>query len=193
MTGQDRQGGVTLAYLRAATRPAHDRLEGTLGLLDEHLDLGAYTQALGRFYGFWRGWEPRVAALLDDEAFLQPRRRLHLLAADLAVVGCSPHAVAALPRCPPPVLRDAAEAFGSVYVMEGSTLGGRIMERNVTRCLGLDQRSGCSYFAGYGAETGAMWRSFLARLDAMPAVDAPRIAAGASATFECLERWLPRR
>jgi len=164
-----------------------------LGLLDDQLDLGAYTQLLGRFYGFWRNWEPRVAALLDDPAFLAPRRRLHLLAADLAAVGCLPQAVAALPLCPLPVLRNAAEAFGSLYVMEGSTLGGRVIERNVDRCLGLDRLSGCSYFAGYGAATGPMWRSFLARLETAPAGDVPQITDGASATFDRLAWWLTRR
>jgi len=193
MTGEVRQSGTTLAYLRTATRPAHDSLEGALGLLDEGLDLSGYTQVLGRFYGFWREWEPHVAALLQDETFLEPRRRLHLLAADLAAVGCSLQAVAALPRCPLPTLRDAVEAFGSLYVMEGSTLGGRVIERNVGRCLGLDGRSGCSYFAGHGNATGAMWRAFLQRLDARPAADAERIAAGACATFERLGWWLPRR
>ena len=182
-----------LAHLRAATRPAHDRLEGSLGLLDEWLDQDAYKQVLERFYGFWRGWEPQVAALLQDGAFLEPRRRTHLLRADLAALGSSACAVAALPACPPPLLRDAAGALGSLYVMEGSTLGGRVIQRNVERRLGLDGRSGCAYFAGYGASTGAMWRSFLLRLDQAPAADAERIAAGATATFERLAGWLPRR
>ncbi len=192
MTSAVRQGGAALAHLRAATRPAHDRLEGALGLLDDRLDLDAYTRVLGRIYGFWREWEPHVAALLRDETFLDPRRRLHLLAADLAAVGCSAQAVAALPRCPPSALGDAVEAFGSLYVIEGSTLGGRVIERNVARCLGLDAGAGCSYFAGYRAETGAMWRAFLLRLDATPPDDAKRIAVGACATFERLGWWLAR-
>lgn len=186
------QSGAMLAHLRAATRPAHDTLESALGLLDERLDLQAYTAMIGRFYGFWHGWEPQVAALLQDEAFLAPRRRLHLLVADLAALGVSPHTVAALPLCPHPMLRDAVEAFGSLYVMEGSTLGGKVIQRNAGRRLGLDDRSGCTYFAGYGTQTGAMWRMFLAKLDQVPAADAERTAIGALATFERLGWWLTR-
>ena len=185
--------GATLAHVRIATRAAHASLESALGLLDDHLDLSGYTRVLGRFYGFWRDWEPRMAVLLQDETFLVPRRRLHLLAADLAALGCSLQAVAALPRCPLPTLRDAVEALGSLYVMEGSTLGGRVIEEKVGRRLGLQGRAGCCYFASYGAATGAMWRAFLLRLDATPAEDAERIAIGAAATFARLEWWLPGR
>ena len=187
-----RRGGAVLAHLRAATRPAHDALEGGLGLLDERLDLDVYRRVLERFHGFLRTWEPRVAALLRDEALLRPRRRGHLLQADLAALGASVDDVARLPLCPVPLLRDAFEALGSLYVMEGSTLGGQVIMRNVTLRLGFDDRFGCSYFAGHGANTGAMWRSFLARLDEAPTAEAERIANGASATFERLAWWLGR-
>lgn len=181
--------GTMLQQLRTATRPAHDALEGSLGLLDEQLDRDSYGPVLQRLYGFWQGWEPHVAVLLRGE-MLAGQRRLHLLAADLATLGFSASAVALLPACPLPVLRDAAEALGSLYVMEGSTLGGRVILRNVERCLGLDANAGGSYFAGYGAATGSMWRAFLIRLDAVPAGDAARVATGATATFERLGWWL---
>jgi len=187
------QRSALLTHLRTVTRPAHHLLEGALGLLDERLDQDTYKQVLERFYGFWRGWEPQVAALLQDGPLLDPRRRLHLLKADLAVLGSSACAVDALPACPLPLLHDAAEALGSLYVMEGSTLGGRVIQRNVERHLGFDGGSGCTYFAGYGASTGMMWRLFLARLDEAPAADAERIATCATATFEHLACWLPRK
>ena len=187
---QARESGAVLAHVRAVTRPAHNALEGALGLLDERLDLGAYTNVLARLYGFWSGWEPQVATLLQDRALSNPRRRLHLLAADLAALGVSGAAVKALPLCPLTTLHDAAEALGSLYVMEGSTLGGRVIQQNVERCLGDDGRSSCRYFNGYGANTGTMWRSFVARLDEAPVADADRIGQGAVATFERLGWWV---
>ncbi len=184
--------GALLARLRTLTRPAHDKLEGTLGLLDQRLGLEAYRKVLERFYGFWRGWEPQVAVLFQDAAFLAPRRRMHLLQADLAIAGLSAHEIDVLPVCPVLILRNAVEALGSLYVMEGSTLGGRVIERNVEQCLGLDGRRGCTYFAGYGTDTGRMWRSFLARLDQAPMTDAEQVADGAVTTFERLAWWLPQ-
>jgi heme oxygenase len=172
------------------TRPDHDAFEGTLGLLDTELELAYYKIVLTRFHGFWRGWQPYVAGLLDDETLLAPRRRLELLDADLRTLGLSKSDIEALPTCPPPRLENAAEALGSLYVMEGSTLGGRRILRNVERCLGLSEHAGCQYFAGYGAQTGPMWQAFLQRLDRAPPEQAADVANGAVATFQALGRWL---
>lgn len=182
--------GTVLAHLRLVTRPTHDALEGGLGLMDDALNLETYRDVLCRLYGFWRGWEPQVAALMRDEAFLEPRRRLHLLTADLAALGVSADARDALPLCPLTLLADDMEALGSMYVLEGSTLGGRVIQRNIHRCLGDEGRSSCTYFHGYGQDTGLMWRLFMARLDDAPPVDAGRIGRGASATFERVGSWL---
>ena len=183
--------GDVLAHLRAVTRPAHDALENALAL-DGKLDLEAYRNMLARFYGFWVGWEPQVAALLAEETLSSPRRRLHLLAADLSVLGGTATDLEALPRCPLTPLRDAAEALGSLYVMEGSTLGGRVILRQLERSLGSDGTGSRTYFDGYGPQTGRMWLSFLARLNAAPVTAAERIGQGALATFERLGWWLLR-
>jgi heme oxygenase (biliverdin-IX-beta and delta-forming) len=163
-----------------------------LGLLDAHLDLDGYRQLLARLYGFWVGWEPQIAGLLQDAVMLAPRRRLHLLAADLAALGVAEHELAALPQCPLTTLRDAAEGLGSLYVMEGSTLGGRVIRDHIQRCLGSVALDACAYFRGYGAETDMMWQAFLVALDAAPAADTKRIGNGAVATFERLGWWLTR-
>ena len=184
--------GEVLAHLRAVTRPAHVALDAALGVLDERLDIAGYRALLVRFYGFWVGWQPQVAALLQDAALMEPRRRLHLLVADLAELGVSGPALAALPRCPPTPLDDAMAGLGSLYVMEGSTLGGRVIQRHVEHRLGERGRRSCRYFGGYGAETGVMWRSLLARLDVVPQAAVARVGGGAAATFDCLGRWLTR-
>jgi heme oxygenase (biliverdin-IX-beta and delta-forming) len=184
--------GALLTHLRAVTRPAHQALEGRLGVLDKHLGRDAYTSVLARFYGFWRGWQPQVTMLVQDEGLLGPRRRLHLLEADLGALGLSGRMLEALPQCPLPALRDALEGLGSLYVMEGSTLGGRLIQQNIKRCLGNDGRASCSYFNGYGKKTGSMWLSFLARLDETPPENVERVGRGAVATFERLGWWLTR-
>ena len=178
-----------LAQLREATRPAHQQLEATLDLLDERLTVEDYTKILGKFYGFWHAWQPLAGRLMDDAAFTRPRQRLHLLTNDLTALGMSAAAIDALPACPMPALHTAAAALGSFYVMEGSTLGGRVIEKNLLARLGLARESGGSYFAGYGDQTGLMWRDFLARLNAAPFTDADEINLGAAATFACLTSW----
>jgi heme oxygenase len=182
--------GVVLAYLRQETRQAHLAIEGSLGLMGERITLRNYTDVLSRLYGFWREWEPRVASLIQDDEFLAPRRRKHLLAADLVALGMTEHMIEALPQCPLTGLHDEMHALGSLYVMEGSSLGGRTIQHNVERCLGVGVLTSSSYFRGYGPQTGAMWHSFLARLEQAPVTRKYDIRAGALATFSNLDMWL---
>lgn len=169
--------------LRDGTREEHERLDAGLDLMGPGLTTARYRTVLGRFHGFWAGWEPRVAAELADDAFLAPRRRLHLLQHDLLVLGAAPEA---LPVCPAPPIQGTAEAMGSLYVMEGSTLGGRVILKRLG-ALGLPAGS-CTYFAGHGSATGTMWNAFLRRLEAE--TDTPAILRGAKATFAALGDWL---
>jgi heme oxygenase (biliverdin-IX-beta and delta-forming) len=182
--------GAVLTHVRAVTRPAHQKVEAALAFLTEPISLGRYQTVLERFYGFWLGWESQVTNLLQDEALMKPRRRLHMLASDLAALGVSIDALKALPQCPLITLHDGVEALGSLYVMEGSTLGGRVIRQNLMRCLGADAPSVCSYFNGYGGDTSPMWRSFLARLEEESACDAEKIGAAASRTFDRLGGWI---
>jgi heme oxygenase (biliverdin-IX-beta and delta-forming) len=179
-----------LHLLRTATRPAHDRIETMLALTEPSLDGARYRAVLARFLGFWLGWEPRVAAALDDPLFFAPRRRAHLLRRDLDALGLPEDEIAALPRCALPALAGPQAALGALYVMEGSTLGGRVLVRHVARRLGVAEgMPGALYFSGYGDATGAMWRDFCVRLRAAPAGSAPEITAAALATFDLLAAW----
>lgn len=56
---------------------------------------------------------------------------------------------------------NAAEAWGALYVFEGSTLGAAVITRLVPRLVGGTFR----YLQGYGAETEAMWSSMKVILD----------------------------
>ena len=190
LTSAEPGSGYVLAHLRTETRKAHLALEGSLDLLSEHLDLATYRGVLSKFYGFWKCWEPQMSGLVKDEILLNPRRRFHLLAADLLALGLLQADLDALPECPPARLDDEAEAIGSLYVMEGSTLGGQLIRRNVERCLGGSDQTSCLYFSGYGTQTGRMWRAFLEMLDRVPSADAERVSRGASATFEHLGWWM---
>lgn len=53
-----------------------------------------------------------------------------------------------------------AYALGYAYVIEGSTLGGRVILKHLNQTLNLGE-NGTRFFAGYGAETGSFWKGFL--------------------------------
>ncbi len=135
--------------------------------------------------------EPALAASLDDAPFFDPRRRLAHLAADLRILGFDDATIQILPcpRLAPP--RDRAEAFGALYVLEGSTLGGQVIAKHIGRQLGLTAECGCRYYAAHGRETGAMWKAFRQRLaEEATRGEADAIVISATATFDAMRHWL---
>jgi heme oxygenase len=182
-----------LDQLRIRTRPQHDRLEHSLDLLGKPLEQPRYRAVLACFLGFLAPWEARLIEVLDREGHPElyaGRRKIGLLEADLADLGLSPSEVASLPRCQDlPRINGLAAALGSLYVIEGSTLGGQVISRHA-KCISGQPQS-FRYFQSYGAEVGKMWKTFCNDLLAhsSPATD-PAIVAAAEETFEALGRWV---
>jgi heme oxygenase len=114
--------------LRAATRSHHERVDR---LIDLHRigEAAYYQRILQGFDAFLRAWEARVLAALPParHAWLHERSRRAFLQDDLRVLRIAPlpHAAAV------PALASAAAAWGSVYVMEGSALGGQVISRTL--------------------------------------------------------------
>lgn len=174
--------------LRQATAAAHERLEHALDLLSEPLSRARFAHVLSRFHGFHRVWEPAMADTLADPAMFAPRRRLSHLEADLERLGVDP---SALPVCDDAArLAQGAGAIGSLYVMEGSTLGGQVIARALAKADWAPE-GGLSYFQPYGARTGVMWRAFGDYADARtPPQDRGAVVSRAVETFDVLRLWL---
>jgi heme oxygenase len=176
---------LLIELLRSATGEAHRKLESELALLEPPLDRGRFVRTLARFHGYHTAWEPLVVRLIGDDAFPAERRRLALLSADLDDLGVAPS-----PPAPTPALASAAEAWGSLYVMEGSTLGGKVIAKAL-KDADWAPPEGLRYFDPYGRRTADMWRAFLDRLAAAGAREpVEEIVRGAVATFAELTAWL---
>ncbi len=139
--------------LRTATRDHHQRVDSLMDLARMQ-EPGHYARVLQVLDAFLAGWEPAVLAALPARrhAWLRARSRRAFLRQDLQALGVAP-----LPAVHFAPLRDAAAAWGSLYVIEGSTLGGQFILRTLARA-GLDPQHGAAYFHGWGEATGAMWR-----------------------------------
>jgi heme oxygenase len=150
-----------LPELRAATHSRHEHIERLLGF-DAPMPLARYADILRGFHRFLSAWEPEVRQALPArlQAWLDERGRHDALAADLACLEAeaAEHPLPALPACLPEASVPAA--FGSLYVIEGSALGGQVIAARLKRELGLEPGRGASYFHGHGERTGAMWREF---------------------------------
>jgi heme oxygenase len=188
------EGGTVLGALRRACADRHQALEALLQL--EHTrERGRYERVLAGFGAFLPRWEvlvrPRLPASL--QAWFDERSRWPLLERDLAALGLRPAEV------PDPVaalaLPDRAALFGSLYVLEGSALGGQVIARRAQQLWSLGPDNGAAYFNGWGARTGARWAEFRALLHRE--ADAPAAAQhsaclGAVATFEALQACFAR-
>lgn len=168
-------GETVQAHLRRVTRPWHDAVEDLFAPYDL-----ATADGLGGFLlrqcaavlPVERALEAAgVAGLVPDWA---ERRRSDALLADLRRLGLeAPH--------PLPVFAvpSAAHAMGSLYVLEGSKLGGRVLLRRVLAARDPRVRAASAYL---GHHQPGGWARFTAVLNG-GAAPLDGLRAGADAAF----------
>jgi heme oxygenase (biliverdin-IX-beta and delta-forming) len=184
-----------MATLRTATALAHQRLEKRLDIKIRFSNLAAYQAHLEKMWGFCAPLEASLRPESFDGALpdYDARRKLPLLTQDLLAVGLRAAQLPSLQRCtPPPSLSDAAAAFGCTYVMEGATLGGRVLLPWVEKSLGLTASHGAAFLGSYRDKTSDMWRDFSAAVEHFCDSRQRRDAAARAAvtTFNQLTAWL---
>ncbi len=171
-------------------------MEAQLPLHESRLTRATYHGLLLRFLGFYA---PLEQCLLSGPLQPQPefdyRERLKTpqLEQDLYDAGETPDSLRRAAQCDalPPV-STLAEVLGCLYVIEGATLGGQIIARQLQASLGSTTDYGARFFSGYGAATGSQWKATGAFLSTMAErVDQDdAIVASANATFQSLGRWV---
>jgi heme oxygenase len=155
------------------------------------LGLVGFRWYLERTYGFYAPIEAELERFgVWHELGLDPvpRRKLGLLTRDIVLLGDDPAALAVCKA--PPRLENLAQAVGCSYVLEGSTLGGRVISRHVQGRLGPDVPR--SFLECYGANTGDSWQEFRAALSrfAKSRDVEDDVIVGAKKTFGAFTRWL---
>ncbi|MBS1664402.1 MAG: biliverdin-producing heme oxygenase [Bacteroidetes bacterium] len=150
-----------------------------------------YIGLLSWLYGFYAPLEGQIKKQLTEDNFpgITKRLRTEYILWDIQESG-SP--LPDSPQCEQmPVIDSFYSALGALYVLEGSTLGGRIIAGMIVRQL--DSTKSLSYFNGYGAETGNMWASFKEYLN-QPCTPAQRreIISAAEDTFLTFKNWIDK-
>ena len=155
---------MILQRLKQETKGYHEQLERSLSICDEHLTLARYQNILAHFLGFYQPVELLFNAFQQGHILnreVERRSKTPWLLQDLNALGFTGVDLAALPTCIDlPRLDTLYQALGCMYVLEGATLGGQIITRHIQRVLRLDEHCGCSFFHGYGSDTGTMWKAF---------------------------------
>lgn len=199
---------AVLSRLRLETRREHEAVEQVLDLMSPSLTREGYRQRLEQFYGFYAPLEAALQARSErkgdhaGESALSWGTRSALasrldkatrLQQDLYGLGVTARR---LPRCGElPPLGSQAEVLGCLYVLEGATLGGRLITQHVRATLGITPTTGGSFFQGYGNETGKMWQTMRQLLvsGAPDQQTEDTIVLNAIATFACLRGWCESR
>ena len=178
--------------LKSATADIHRKTERQLPVFEPEFGLAAYIEILERFYGFWTPLEEkllRVKPLMHPVLALQTRMKSHLLRSDLRILGVKADC---LPQCANlPAIDTFPAGLGCLYVLEGSTLGARIISRRIESHLQLREDSGAAFFNAYGEATGQRWSEFQQFVTAHLSRNQSNEAVTAAVqTFESLFAWL---
>lgn len=151
-----------LVDLKSRTADSHKKLESlsiSASIISPDMKLSDYVHYLCLMHDVHKNTEDLVFTLLynviDD---LNQRKKAHYIEDDLLYLNHNKAVIT-------PVFNTSEMtvpfALGVLYVIEGSTLGGRFILKNITTIPGLDNGQGTSYFNGYGEKTGSYWKSFL--------------------------------
>ena len=186
-----------LAYLKQATLPQHEALERnpySIALLNPDIILDQYLDVLKRFYGFILPVEEHIYPLLAGElGHVDKFKRGHLLQNDLRILGLSETEIDLLPQMSNlPLATNTAEAFGIVYVLEGSKLGGQFISRHISQSLGILPEQGLGFFIGHGREAGLYWNEFRQAMATFAVANSQqqKVVNAAANTFDAFKNWL---
>ncbi len=184
-----------LEALRTGTALLHVALEKRLPFFTDQLDADWYQRLLQAYYGFYGPVESVLydSGLIPDGYDCALRVKTPTLVSDLKALGLDDQAVDTLPRCLElPTFDTPAACLGALYVLEGATLGGQVLRREMNQRLSVNADNGGAFLNIYGVETGRRWKDFLDYLGDQP-LDAPakqRAVDAARSTFSCFEQWL---
>ena len=182
---------TVLRRLKQETASLHEQLERHVDVLARLKNVAAYRDLLLAFYGFYEPLERQLGEV-DWPAGIdwQQRRKIAMLESDLKLLAADRSSAAVCADLP--AIANQAAALGCLYVLEGATLGGQIIERELNQHLQITSQTGGAFFNSYGDRVGEMWGAFrqaiLAFANSNEREDA--IVAAAKGTFEKFDAWL---
>jgi heme oxygenase len=175
-----------LSRLRDETAMKHKQLEEGIDLLSPSLTVERYAGILRFFWAAFAPWENAIESSCPSRyrALWQGRNKVFRIANDLHSLGMRAEPPPAAP-CTPPLLDQEAVWLGSLYVMEGSTLGGQYIARHLQQRFAWPDGYGCSFFRPYGIMTAQRWQAVRSALGDSTS-PANRILGGAHQSYDYL-------
>ncbi|MFZ2269620.1 MAG: biliverdin-producing heme oxygenase [Azonexus sp.] len=187
-------------YLRNGTHPDHVRLNQhplLSGMTRPGYELASYQRVLSAYFHFYRTIEAAIdqALAAGVSGFVyEARRKLPWIVCDLEHFAIDPASLVDRPYIPAVQFSFADEGalLGTLYTIEGSSLGGQVISRYLAEHLALTPAAGGRFFHGYGAQTLLFWEEFETFLNAALSSESARRSALAAAksTFAMMESVL---
>ncbi|MBB3111098.1 heme oxygenase [Paenibacillus phyllosphaerae] len=188
-----------LQDLKEQTAPYHIQIEKNpyaASMMDKTMTLEGYITYLQKFYGFIAPVEEAIAQLpgWETNGFdFDLRRKAPLIEQDLRQLGLSEQQIAQLPRSRAlPDVSTFPRALGYLYVIEGSTLGGQVITKQLKKFLPIETELNGRYFNSYGEEVRVRWGEFRALVEQTAGSDeaASQTIEAAKETFILLDQWV---
>lgn len=181
---------MLIQKVRTATHSLHEALDQSLVPYIEAIETTKeYAALLCLFYGFFKPVYDSIDASIDTVYLpdYSSRRKPQLILRDLEELGTTydSHLCRHLPK-----ITDNVTAFGALYVLEGSTLGGVMIKKMVAGRLQTDK--GLSFFSGYGRHTREQWNVFINALNNLNnnKEQDEAVIQTAAITFTFFKEWL---
>lgn len=174
--------------MKKETEAAHQDTEALLlPKLTCIQSVAGYAAVLRMFYGYFHPLEEKIQAFVTPALLpdIRQRRTSFFILEDLKAMRIEAGAV---PVCQAlPAVNNLPQAFGAMYVLEGSTLGGKMIAKMLSKNVAVPAEA-LRFFSGYKDQTGAMWTAFVAALNQQR--DIPAVVSSAAETFSFLSRWM---
>jgi heme oxygenase len=181
--------------LKEGTRQLHLNAEQRMGL-NVPMTLGRYRRLIAALYGFYAPLEQRLFAaegLMQVVPDIESRRKTPWLITDLTVLGHDAADLGGFPSCNLiPATRDISRILGTLYVVEGATLGGGLIGPLINRQLHITPSTGGRFFLNYGEKRVSMWQLFKNNVsdDLERPGSQETLLTAACDTFAAFDTWL---
>lgn len=183
---------ILIEKLRATTKPMHDELDNAM--VPHIMNISSvndYIQLLVAFYGFFKPVYDDIDKYINTSVlpdYHTRRKPAHILDNLRTLQYFNPvqHIAQQLPH-----INSTPSAFGALYVLEGSTLGGLMIKKMIADKLHLPDDQ-LSFFAGYGKQTKERWTKFIDVLNTAGtnSQSADSVVETAADTFLNFKKWL---
>lgn len=176
--------------LKSTTQSLHNELEQKMfvqHIMQKTLHTEQYKKLLAcNYLVHWLYEEEIFNKLTNDVALsidIEKRKKLTSLMLDLNDAKINKQSLEQLPINIIEFKNEYA-ALGAMYVLEGATLGGSVIIKQLRLNLNFDPSFNFNYYGVYGKDLITNWQQFLSQLNAIPEAHHDEVICGAENMFK---------